>query len=135
MNKKLVVMIPIFNDWESSYVLLRRLNGVLNLRQVSASLLIIDDGSDQTVDPDKFDLSGESGIESIVVLRLNRNLGHQTALAVGLLILTITLFHRVCSLWMVMEKTIPVRLGHCFVVRKKTLARSCCQKEHNALSH
>ena len=65
-------------------MLFRRLNEVLSLRQVPAALIIIDDGSDQTFDPDQFDLSGGSGIDSIVVLRLNRNLGHQTALAVGL---------------------------------------------------
>ena len=84
MNKKLVVLIPIFNDWESLYLLLRRLNEVLNLCRVPAVLLIIDDGSSRTFDPDQFELSGKSGIESIVVLRLNRNLGHQTALAIGL---------------------------------------------------
>ena len=65
-------------------MLFRRLNEVLSLRQVPAALIIIDDGSDQTFDPDQFDLSGGRGIDSIVVLRLNRNLGHQTALAIGL---------------------------------------------------
>ena len=47
MNRNLVVMIPVFNDWESSYMLFRRLNEVLSLRQVPAALIIIDDGSDR----------------------------------------------------------------------------------------
>ena len=84
MNRNLVVMIPVFNDWDSLYILFRRLNELLSPRQGPAELIIIDDGSDQTFDPDQFDLSGGSGIDAIVVLRLNRNLGHQTALAVGL---------------------------------------------------
>ena len=62
------MMIPVFNDWESSYMLFRRLNEVLSLRQVPTALIIIDDGSDQTFDPDQFDLSGGSGLDPIVVL-------------------------------------------------------------------
>ena len=63
MNRNLVVMISVFNDWDSSYILFRRLNQVLSPRQVPAALIIIDDDSDQMFDPDQFDLSGESGIE------------------------------------------------------------------------
>ena len=84
MNRNLVVMIPVFNDWGSSYILFRSLNEVLSLRQVPAVLISIDDGSDRTFDPDQFYLSGGSGIDSIIVLRLNQNLGHQTALVFGL---------------------------------------------------
>jgi hypothetical protein len=135
MNRNLVVMIPVFNDWESSYMLFRRLNEVLSLRQVPAALIIIDDGSDQTFDPDQFDLSGGSGIDSIVVLRLNRNLDIKRRLRLALPILTIKMFQEVCSLWMVMAKTIQTMLRCCFAVRKKILVRSYLRKEHNGLSH
>jgi glycosyltransferase involved in cell wall biosynthesis len=84
MNRNLVVMIPVFNEWDSLYILFRRLNQVLSPRQAPTALIIIDDGSDRTFDTDQFDLSGGSGIDSIIVLRLNRNLGHQTALVFGL---------------------------------------------------
>jgi len=116
MNRNLVVMIPVFNDWGSSDILFRRLNQVLSLREVPAVLIIIDDGFDRIFDPDQFDLSDGSGIDSIIVLRVNRNLGHQTALAVGLAYLNDP--DDVASL-----------------CGKQMLMRSCLRKQYHGLSH
>jgi len=133
MNRNLVVMIPVFNDWDSSYILFRRLNEVLSLRQVPAVLIIIDDGFDRTFDPDQFDLSDGSGIDSIIVLRLNRNLGHQTALVVGLAYLN---DQDVPESVLVMDgdgQDDPDDVAS--LCGKKILMRSCLRKDHHGLSH
>src|SRR5690349_16035913 len=80
----LVMLMPVFNDWESADLLCRKLDAQMAQdRTVSARILLVDDGSTEPV-PDDFlrpPLSGASGVQ---ILRLVRNLGHQRAIAVGL---------------------------------------------------
>ena len=82
---KIVILIPIFDDWESAVMLCDLINVTFD-RESSAydlSILFIDDGSY---------LAGEAlhrkhrwnAIHEIYVLRLRRNVGHQRAIAVGL---------------------------------------------------
>jgi len=78
-----VVLIPVFNDWESLGKLLPRLDEVLAAHGVKADVLVVDDGS--TSEPD--DIVGLDlfvALARVDVLRLRRNLGHQRAIAVGL---------------------------------------------------
>jgi hypothetical protein len=80
---QIVVLIPIFNDWESLSRLLPRLDHSLAARALEARVLVVDDGS--TGEP-KEDLIQRpfAALKRIDVLRLRRNLGHQRAIAVGL---------------------------------------------------
>jgi glycosyltransferase involved in cell wall biosynthesis len=78
----LVFLIPVFNDWESLVILLERLDKVLQQEQITASVLIVDDGSTVPM-PEQWSPARSSLVE-IKVLRLKGNIGHQRALAVGL---------------------------------------------------
>jgi len=80
---EIVVLIPVFNDWDSLGELVPRLDAVLAAHGLKADVLVVDDGS--TSEPD--DIVGPVSFVALArvdVLRLRRNLGHQRAIAVGL---------------------------------------------------
>jgi polyisoprenyl-phosphate glycosyltransferase len=78
-----VILIPVFNDWDSLAQLLPRLDSVLASHFITVDVLVIDDGS--TVEPEcEVDQRSFASLRRIDVLRLRRNLGHQRAIAVGL---------------------------------------------------
>lgn len=77
----LVVLMPVYDDWEVVGKLLPRLGEVLAPAGHSAALVIVDDGSYQR---------GEGlslppgGFSTGTIVRLRRNLGHQRAICIGL---------------------------------------------------
>ncbi len=81
--EEIVVLIPVFNDWESVEQLLPRLDRELAQSGMAVDVLIVDDGSvlegEGVADSNAFE-----AIRRIDVLRLRRNLGHQRAIAIGL---------------------------------------------------
>ena len=91
---RLIVLIPIYNDWDAVGLLLPDLDRALSGAGLAADVLLVDDGS--TTDapeaaPD--DSRGgvprqrsepTHGVGRVNVLSLRRNLGHQRAIAVGL---------------------------------------------------
>jgi hypothetical protein len=80
---RFVILIPLFNDWETFAKLVVRIDNVLSARGREADILIVDDAS--VVDPDPGSICGPyRAVRRIDVLRLRRNLGHQRAIAVGL---------------------------------------------------
>lgn len=83
-SDKVVILTPVYNDWESVFVLLDRLDDVLSENKLTADVIIVDDGS--PVFADTLDFSGLdlSSIEEVEVVTLTRNLGNQRALAVGI---------------------------------------------------
>jgi glycosyltransferase involved in cell wall biosynthesis len=74
---------PLRDDWTSAAELISRLDSALREASVSAKILLVDDGSINSWDSARFAPPFRT-IESIDVLRLRRNLGHQRAIAVGL---------------------------------------------------
>lgn len=80
------VLIPIFNDWEVVGRLLGKLDEALKASGHSAEVLLVDDGSTdpppRTVGPPV-----ATALSTVRVLRLRRNLGHQRAIAIGLMYL------------------------------------------------
>ena len=78
-----VVLVPVFNDWDSFQTLIERLDDTLSEFKYPVHILVIDDGSTTPL-PDRIRLLPLRHIQSIDILRLRRNLGHQRALAVGL---------------------------------------------------
>jgi glycosyltransferase involved in cell wall biosynthesis len=74
---------PLYNDWQALSLLLPRLDRELNTNGFVASIFIVDDGS-TVVAPTKLNSSEYKSIESIDVLSLRRNVGHQRAIATGL---------------------------------------------------
>lgn len=79
----LVVLIPVYNDWKALSSLLPRLDQEFNTNRLSARVVLVDDGSTAAI-PENLCPSGFQSIESIDLLSLRRNLGHQRAIAAGL---------------------------------------------------
>jgi len=80
---RLLVLIPVFNDWEAVGLLLPAVDRELERNELEASVLLVDDGS---TEPCPLDLlpSPLRAVREVEILTLRRNLGHQRALAVGL---------------------------------------------------
>jgi hypothetical protein len=75
------VLVPILDDWPNATAIVERLGEEFELNDWTGSVLIVDDGSSQSppVLPGK-----PASLESVDILRLRRNLGHQRAISVGL---------------------------------------------------
>jgi hypothetical protein len=79
----LLVLIPIYNDWDAVGLLLPSLDRVLGRAGLIANVLLIDDGS--TVQPPPhWDAQAWGALSRIEVLPLRRNVGHQRAIAIAL---------------------------------------------------
>jgi polyisoprenyl-phosphate glycosyltransferase len=83
-SSRIVILIPVFNDWEAANLLLTGLDEAF-ARQPSgqAEVLFVDDGSTLAVPPG-FGARKFTALRRVDILRLRRNLGHQRAIAVGL---------------------------------------------------
>jgi glycosyltransferase involved in cell wall biosynthesis len=82
-NYELIILMPVYNDWGALSVLLPALERELNVHGLRAEVLMVDDGSTVPALP----ILGENSytaIQSVDILSLRRNLGHQRAIAVGL---------------------------------------------------
>lgn len=82
-GRGVVILIPVFNDWESLRLLLPAIDRALAAAGRSARVFVVDDGS--TLEPpDEFPEWDFRALERVDLLSLRRNLGHQRALAIGL---------------------------------------------------
>ncbi|MBA4853926.1 glycosyltransferase [Emticicia sp. BO119] len=76
---KITIVTPLFNDWDCLYQLIEQIRLVLTPTKYNDyRILVVDDCSSLEVEKDK--LKGHP----IEVLHLNKNLGHQKAIAIGL---------------------------------------------------
>ncbi len=96
---RLLILIPVYNDWEAVGLLLRKLDAVLLHHGLEPEVLLVDDAS---ATPCPAGLAGEGyrAIRSVGVLALRRNLGHQRAIAIGL---TYVDEHSSCDAVLVMD--------------------------------
>ena len=79
---KNIIIIPIYNDWKSLNKLLFQLNEAFkNYKNLKTEILIINDHSSEQINIKKDNLSS---IKKISIITLNKNLGSQKAIAVGL---------------------------------------------------
>lgn len=76
----LTIISPVYNDWESFVLLLRRIDEVMADKNLRAQVLAVNDGSFTDLNMDK----DWKNISRIQKLNLIRNMGHQRAIAVGL---------------------------------------------------
>ena len=80
----LVILMPVYNDWECVPPLLADIDAVLAGRGgTGLRVILVDDGSDRrelTLPPK----GTYRAIRSVEALRLRRNLGHERAIAIGL---------------------------------------------------
>lgn len=78
-----LVLMPLYNDWESVRALLPQLDAALASAQIRARVLLVDDGSSEPR-PAQLVAAPLTAIGQIDLLCLRRNLGHQRAIAIGL---------------------------------------------------
>ena len=74
---------PLRDDWISAAELIRRLDKTISSDVCIMRILMVDDGSVQKCDRANFQ-AGFTAVRAIGTLRLRRNLGHQRAIAIGL---------------------------------------------------
>lgn len=79
----LVIVIPIYNDWDAVSLLLSQVDRVLAVAELHARVLLVDDGS-ESPGQESFEPGVYTAIDGVDVLVLRRNVGHQRAIGIGL---------------------------------------------------
>jgi polyisoprenyl-phosphate glycosyltransferase len=79
----LVILIPVYDDWESLSILLGNIDYCLTNLKIKISVLIIDDASTISCNRPQF-MNDWKTINDLTIVELRRNLGSQRAIAIGL---------------------------------------------------
>lgn len=79
--EKLIILIPVYNDWKSLNLLIKKINFELNKENLNSEILIINDNSSLSIIFLKKKLSR---IKKITFLNLKTNVGSQRAINIGL---------------------------------------------------
>lgn len=82
--KRLRLITPVFNDWASFNILLKELDQVAANLPIRISVSAVNDGSTLTSENDLADVSLLRNLESVEIIHLFCNVGHQRAIAIGL---------------------------------------------------
>ncbi len=82
-RQSLVILIPSFNDWDAVRLLLPLVDRALVHAHRRASVLVVDDASTDPL-PERWPGENFSALDSVDVLHLRCNQGHQRAIALGL---------------------------------------------------
>jgi glycosyltransferase involved in cell wall biosynthesis len=77
------IVIPVLNDWASLDILITKLSDQAERNKFNFHIFVVDDGSSE--EPPCFLGRGQAHVD-IQIIRLANNLGHQRAIAVGLVI-------------------------------------------------
>lgn len=85
MPRKLILLTPVFDDWESLSELVDEITAIVKPTEAMLTIVVVDDGSPTPMGA-AFSPTVPVGscIEGIEGIRLASNLGHQRAIAVGL---------------------------------------------------
>ena len=81
---KITILIPVYDDWPSLLRLIGDIHAAMNSGGWSYEIVIVDDGSPNEMPSGSEIQSKSEGCLGITLLRLRKNLGHQRAIAVGL---------------------------------------------------
>ena len=82
-TSRLIILMPVFNDWNAVALLLPALDHALRDCRMLVEVLVVNDGSSELPDSALVAQQFEH-LSSVQILHLRRNLGHQRAIAVGL---------------------------------------------------
>jgi len=80
----LIILLPVYNDWESFSILLSELEKTMSNLGRQARILTVDDGSTIEFSPTILELDQFQQLNGIEILHLVINVGHQRAIAIGL---------------------------------------------------
>jgi polyisoprenyl-phosphate glycosyltransferase len=83
LKRKLIIVIPSYNDWEALEILLSLIDEVNLSQEIHLEIIIVDDFSSDLLPTALIDRKYHK-IQAVNILRLRCNLGHQRAIAVGL---------------------------------------------------
>ena len=75
------ILLPLYNDWRSCNILIKKINEQLRKKKRFGNILILDDASTQKMNVTS---SGLKNIRKIKVLKLKKNLGSQKIISIGL---------------------------------------------------
>ena len=84
-NGRLTIIMPVYNDWTSATRLIADISDALADLPIATDVLAVDDCSTQ---PLPADLPGADHVGPVRVIRLMGNVGHQRAIAIGLIRVT-----------------------------------------------
>ena len=79
--RKIKILIPIYNDWQSAFQLIENINSEVSTLEGEFSIIIMNDGSAESRSEFLPDLSN---LKSIQVINMKKNKGHARCNAVGL---------------------------------------------------
>ena len=82
-NDRFLILVPVFNDWHAVALLLAALDHALAESSLLVEVLLVNDGSTQAPEAGLL-AQNYQHLRSVEILHLYRNLGHQRAIAVGL---------------------------------------------------
>ena len=79
--KKIIIVLPLYNDWKSAKKLIEKIDSFFSKEKSYLSIIIINDSS-----PQKINIKFKKlfNIKKIEIVNLNRNLGSQKAIYIGL---------------------------------------------------
>jgi polyisoprenyl-phosphate glycosyltransferase len=82
MKSKILILTPVYKDWNNLYKLLTKINKIFSDILVKKfDLIVIDDFSNERIDLKKLKFSN---IKKIKIIKLSKNVGSQRAIAIGL---------------------------------------------------
>ena len=81
---RVAIVLPVFNDWEFFGLLLKHLGEQEFTGRCSICVVAVDDGSSDVPLPTNKFIDRLGKVEELKIIRLASNLGHQRAIAVGL---------------------------------------------------
>jgi hypothetical protein len=79
--ERLIILIPLYNDWRSLNLLIKKINLELNKKNLNSEILVVNDNSSLK---DNFFKKKLPRIKKITVLNLKMNVGSQRAINIGL---------------------------------------------------
>lgn len=79
--KNYIFLLPLYNDWKSLQKLLEIINNEIKKIKIKANFVIVDDYSSSQK---KLNLNKLKNIKKVEIIKLNKNLGSQKAISVGL---------------------------------------------------
>ena len=78
---KLIILIPVYNDWQSVFELLDKINASLVNQDDEVSIIIVNDGSNHDREDKEINLEN---INSVKIINMKINQGHARCIATGL---------------------------------------------------